>query len=462
MPREESSLPRPSPPLQTSNPESTSGSEPQAENVTIKSADPEPARDQVHASAGLDAHKTSIAGSSGEPAASEKGGFFGSLTLERMHATGHAVWLYLPLDGVKLKCNELIHMHRTPEQPDLTYFRGDLSRPLKLEKVELVQDLGSPDRGKIKSVTNIWTIDATMYDKGFGFDSADIVANGPGRLETQPDRDQPIERIAIWQDKLEVQNDVDSDGKIKQKIVLLTGKRPCFIDNARGSSIDSADSIKVLLAPKVSQPAPEVLASRDADSGGGLEMKRLLAFRDVHLLATSKTLTAQNTLMPTSFNCRQSVSPPPCLPLLCLLSRPRHLIPNTVQMRVPQAARRRKSKSSPRTKLPKHRPKCPWSGRLTVSGLRSRCRQSRQRKLRAVTRILRPIQHPRRSRNRVRYRATQAVRNPKSARPGCGVLLLFTRIRWKEKPGGKMHLVKLSTSTTVVTATRSPSYFSES
>ena len=116
----------------------------------------------------------------------------------------------------------------------------------------------SPDHGKVKSITHIRTVDATMYDKGFGFDSADIVATGPGRLDTQPDRGQPVDRTAIWQDKLEVQNEVDADGKIKQKIILLTGKRPVFMDNSRGSSIDSAKSIRVWLVPKT------VLASKDA------------------------------------------------------------------------------------------------------------------------------------------------------------------------------------------------------
>ena len=62
--------------------------------------------------------------------AENKDGLFGSLTLERAHATGHAVWLYLPTDGIKLRCNELIHMHRAPYKPDLTYFRGDLTRQL--------------------------------------------------------------------------------------------------------------------------------------------------------------------------------------------------------------------------------------------------------------------------------------------------------------------------------------------
>ena len=171
------------------------------------------------------------------PTTGEKGGLFGNLALQRAHATGHAVWLYLPADGIKLRCNELIHMHLAPYKPNWTYFRADLTRKLWLEKIDLVQEVDSPDRGKVKSVTHIWTVDATMYDKGNGFDSADVVANGPGRLETRPDRGQAAERIAIWQDKLELQNELAPDGKIKQKIIVLTGKRPC-IDDQCSFSVD--------------------------------------------------------------------------------------------------------------------------------------------------------------------------------------------------------------------------------
>ena len=219
------------------------------------------------------------------------------------HATGHAVWLYLPVEGIKLRCNELIHTRQAPEKPDLTYFRGDVTRPLQIEKLDLVQDVDFPDRKKVKSITHIVTLDATMYDKGFGFDSADIDATGPGRLDTQPDRGQPVERTAIWQDKLKVQNDVDSRGTIKQKIILLTGNRPVFIDKLRGSSIDSAQSIKVLLlpktdtAPKGSPTTTEGQSPEGSFAGGsGFDIKRLLAFRDVHLLATSKTMTARKYL----------------------------------------------------------------------------------------------------------------------------------------------------------------------
>ena len=218
-----------------------------------------------------------------KPPATEKSGLLGGLTLKRAHATGHAVWVYLPADGVKLRCNELIYLRQAPEKPDLTYFRGDLTRPLELEKTDLVQDVKSPDYGKVKSITHIRTIDATTLDKGFGFDSADVVANGPGRLDIQPGRGQPIDRTAIWQEKLTVQNDVAPDGTIKQKVILLTGNRPVFMSNSQGaSSIDSAQSIKVWLLPN------------DSSSGGdGFDIKRLLAIRDVHLLAPAKTMVGR-------------------------------------------------------------------------------------------------------------------------------------------------------------------------
>ena len=161
-------------------------------------------------------------------------GPLGGLTLQRVHATGHAVWLYLPAQGIKLVCNELIHVRQLPYKPDQTYFRGDRTRPLQLEKIDIVTEEG-PDHGKITSVTNIWTVDATIFDSGVGLDTANIVAHGPGRLETRPDRDKPVERIAIWQDKLIVQNQLGTDNEVLHKIIDLTGNRPCFIDNLQNT-----------------------------------------------------------------------------------------------------------------------------------------------------------------------------------------------------------------------------------
>ncbi len=107
-----------------------------------------------------------------------------------------------------------------------------------------------PDQGKVTSVTNIWTADATLLDSGAGMDAADVYAHGPGRLETRPDRDQPVERIAIWQDTLIVKNKLGPNNELLHKVIDLTGNRPCFIDNLQKTSLDSASWIQVWLKPK--------------------------------------------------------------------------------------------------------------------------------------------------------------------------------------------------------------------
>jgi len=275
------------------------------------------------------------------PGVGQNTGLFGNLTLQRAHATGHAVWLSLPAQGIKLRCNELIHLKLAPFKPDRTYFRGDFTRPLELEKVDVVENEEDPDEVEVTSVTHIRTVDATMYDRGNGMDAADVVANGPGRLETRPGRDQPVERIAIWQDKLYLQNELGADGQILRKLIVLTGKRPCFIDQAKKSSLDSAYLIKVWLKPRpkpakapadqasspntltgvagpssggasslVTSPGQTARLTPDANSaakagnsssgsglgGGNFDIERLLALRDVHLLAPSKTMTARERL----------------------------------------------------------------------------------------------------------------------------------------------------------------------
>ena len=276
------------------------------------------------------------------PAGDDNKGLFGGLTLQRAHATGHAVWLYLPAQGVKLRCNEMIHTRQLPFKPDMTYFRGDRTRQVEIVKIDVVQDEG-PDHGKVTSVTNIWTVDATMFDNGNGLDTANVAAHGPGRLETRPDRDQPVERIAIWQDKMYLRNELGPDGQIVHKIVDLTGNRPTFIDKVQETQLDSAHWIRVWLKPKpkpasspaveeqaamrvasaagtgargaestvMAGPAPTASSSTAANDdspagdhhrsetglgGGNFQIERLLAIRDVHLIAPSKTLTARERL----------------------------------------------------------------------------------------------------------------------------------------------------------------------
>ena len=273
-----------------------------------------------------------------ETASDGNQGLFGDLALQRVHATGHAVWLILPTQGVKLRCNQMIHVRQLPLKPDMTYFRGDRTRPVEIVKVDVVAEEG-PDKGKVTSVTNIWTVDATLFDSGIGMDAADVYAHGPGRLETRPDRDQPVERIAIWQDKLIVKNKLGPKNEVLHKIIDLTGNRPCFIDNLQKTSVDSASWIQVWLKPKPalaadwrtsgstaiavntvsgqntaasiavasmdqttrSSPDGESSASKERSSksgmgGGNLQMEQLHALVDVHLNAPAKTMTARDRL----------------------------------------------------------------------------------------------------------------------------------------------------------------------
>jgi hypothetical protein len=272
-----------------------------------------------------------------DPAGDDNQGLFGGLVLQRVHATGHAVWLILPTQGVKLLCNQMIHVRQMPLKPDMTYFRGDRTRPVEIVKVDVVEEDG-PDQGKVTSVTNIWTLDATLLVSEAGMDAADVYAHGPGRLETRPDRDQPVERIGIWQDKLIVNNKLGPNNEVLHKVIDLTGNRPCFIDNLQKTSIDSASWIQVWLKPKPALPpapdststaraentitgqngaAPTMVASveqntrssaddrsggsKESESkagmgGGNLQVEQLHALIDVHLLAPAKTMTARDRL----------------------------------------------------------------------------------------------------------------------------------------------------------------------
>ena len=151
----------------------------------------------------------------------------------------------------------MIHSRQLPLKPDMTYFRGDRTRPVEIVKADVEfndDDDDGIEEETVTSVTNIWTADATLLDSGAGMDTADVYAHGPGRLETRPDHDQPVERIAIWQDTLIVKNKLGPNNELLHKVIDLTGNRPCFIDNLQKTSIDSASWIQVWLKPKPTSP----------------------------------------------------------------------------------------------------------------------------------------------------------------------------------------------------------------
>ena len=282
----------------------------------------------------------SMPGSTGSKA--EKRGLFGDLTLQRAHATGHAVWLYLPSQGVKLRCNELIHKRSSalysPTRPisAVTPHGRSISRrstPSRRRDLTKARSLRSRTSGP--STRPSPTRSRPEHSRRS--------RERPWSLEIQPDRDQPVERIAIWQDKLFVQNEVGPRGERVRKIIHLTGNRPCFIDKLQKTSLDSASLITVWLKPQPqAAPAPQDEASpkrplapvgtsnrkssvpvvlagsgqtppwvpvthdetsagesqtKQASPGGGsLQMERLLALQDVHMLAPAKIITAHQRL----------------------------------------------------------------------------------------------------------------------------------------------------------------------
>ena len=232
-----------------------------------------------------------------DPSQEQDSGGGSALTLRRAEATGHAVWLQSKSDGLTVRCNELIHKKLTPEQADETYFRGDATTRLQVEKLELVKD--GPDTGKVQSVMTIRTTDATIFDDGQNKNDATVVARGPGVLEIRPARDRPVERKATWDDQLILQTE-EVVGRAVQKKITLT-RNPKLVDLTRGT-LDARAKIVIWLKPKpraaVAAAAPGIgntaTASRSAAESYEIDMLR--AWERVHLAAPNRTMDARDLL----------------------------------------------------------------------------------------------------------------------------------------------------------------------
>jgi hypothetical protein len=248
----------------------------------------------------------------------EQNSILGDLTLRRVKATGHAVWLQQPLKGAKVRCNEMIHDVAQTGGQNVTYFRVDAIRKLwLLEKFDFVEDYPQgpegPVRRQAQSVTYVWAQDATLFDTGGDMDHASLVARGPGRMETRPvpseadaaPQDVPADRIATWQDQLVLKNEIGPDQKIEERVLILKGQ-PRIIDRLQNSSLDAVETVVAWLRPAPSGAAKtasenasnsSTQATANPVSGdGNFKIRRLLALRNVHLVAPSKNLTARNRL----------------------------------------------------------------------------------------------------------------------------------------------------------------------
>jgi hypothetical protein len=256
-------------------------------------------------------------GEAGE--AKEPHGMFGDLTLRRVKATGHAVWLSQPLRGAKIACNEMIHVVAPEGGQNVTNFLVDSKRKhWLLEKYDFVEERPEGPEGPVRrvpqSVTYVWATDATLYDTGGDMDRSNLFARGPGRMETRPVptdaaasvQGVPADRIVTWQNQLTMKNEIRPQTKVSERVLILTGK-PWIFDRTEQSqsTLNAADTVVAWLEPKPkaaqspptrstasSSPAPTTPGSED----GGYQIRRLLALNDAHLVAPSKNLTARQRL----------------------------------------------------------------------------------------------------------------------------------------------------------------------
>ncbi|WZO98563.1 hypothetical protein EP7_000143 [Isosphaeraceae bacterium EP7] len=288
---------------------------------------------------------------SAEGVEAEASGPMTELGLKEAMATGHAVWLRSPSQGVTGRGNQLIYKNLSPERPNETYFRGDAGRGMEIDKVDLADvdpkaPAGTPRA--VKSVTKIRAVDATNYDAGPGPQGGSVViARGPGTLESRPAATLPVERSAAWRDQLIMET--TGVGLAQRRKITLTdhprlsmspkpGAKPAVAAaqgivgsiaspvSSEGPTILDADKMIVAyLSPKAPAAAPGTVAAapRDAalvrtaagpapvaesvESGtvrvtapatgtDSMKVDKLLALENVHLQAPGKTMRARDQL----------------------------------------------------------------------------------------------------------------------------------------------------------------------
>ena len=239
------------------------------------------------------------------------------LTLKQADATGHNVQLVSAANGLKARCNEMIHKKQLPFAPDETYLRGDTSTKVIIEKTDIAAD--GPEKGKITNYTHIKTIDAKIFDEGNGKNASTIVARGPGEMESHPGINKPVERRARWQDQLTLQDikvTEKADPKVARsvpaegvrKLITLTGQ-PRFEEVPSKTTLDARSTLVLRLKPKAPIEANDVtkdgkgtaIAARTAEGAAApaketFEIENLVAIDDVHLIAPGQNLHARNRL----------------------------------------------------------------------------------------------------------------------------------------------------------------------
>lgn len=215
-----------------------------------------------------------------DSAAGEEASPLSGLALDRAEATGHAVWLQSPLQGLQAFGNELRYEKHAPARPDVIYFRGD--GQTRVEKTNLAHT--GPKAGQVESVDLIQTKDVTIFQALKDGEPATVVARGPGRFETRPEKSAPLEVGAVWGDKLILHNVVNAAGEARRR-VELTGA-PGLESRTQGT-LEAQERIVAYLKPRApAEATPEpTTATTAAPARETLQIDWMEAVGDVRMAA---------------------------------------------------------------------------------------------------------------------------------------------------------------------------------
>src|SRR5208283_4700407 len=156
---------------QTTSPGSSTGGAATASQAEVAGEGQTTRRGQTSDQGQSSAQGPTLAATDGSQAAENPGsqadgkpddkGALGDLTLQRLKATGHAVWVQHPAEGLKIRMNELIHKVTGPGQ-SLTLAHGDATRKIMIEKYDFTEERPEGPDGPVvrkpQSVTHVWAV----------------------------------------------------------------------------------------------------------------------------------------------------------------------------------------------------------------------------------------------------------------------------------------------------------------